>query len=362
MKKLYSLITLVILLTVAFQANAQSSSSDNGGGFDQLIKSSPGDATKLVQAFANPLFKGFGVGLNSGWNNTAKTKKFLHFDIRITANVAQVPTSDKSFDVTQIGLSSHLTPDATSTTKIAPTFGGDKDAVTPVMRINDDNGNKISSFSMPKGVIQYIPAPNIQVTVGLVKNTDITIRTTPTIKLGSDAGSVSLFGFGVKHDIIQDFAKKGMVKPFDLALAVNYNRIKYTKTLNVQPDAGATPAPGQSAADFTTQHIDATFSGLNFQAIISKKLLFFTPFASVGYQTANTDLGMLGNYPLQSTVPGQNNRYVVVTDPIHIKETSITGMRGDFGFQMNLLILRIYASYSVGGAYNSANAGIGLGF
>jgi hypothetical protein len=38
-------------------------------------------------------------------------------------------------------------------------------------------------------------------------------------------------------------------------------------------------------------------------------------------------------------------------------------MRGDFGFQINLLILRIYASYSIsGGGYNSANAGIGLGF
>jgi len=363
MKKLYSLITLVIVLAVAFQANAQSSSNnDDGPGFDQLIKSSPGDATKLVQAFSNPLFKGFGIGLNSGWNNTAKTKRLLHFDIRVSANVAQVPKSDQSFDVTKIGLSSHLTPDATSTTNIAPTFGGSDNAATPIMRINDDNGNKVSSFTMPKGVFQYVPAPNIQVTVGLVYNTDVTIRTTPTIQLGSDAGSISVYGFGFKHNIIQDFAKKGVPKPFDLAIAVNYNSIKYSKPLDVKPDAGATPAPGQSAADFTTQKISATFSGLNFQAIISKKLLFFTPFASVGYQTASTDLGMFGNYPLQSTVPGQTNRYIVVTDPIHIKETSISGMRADFGFQMNLLILRIYASYSVGGSYNSANAGVGLGF
>jgi len=361
MKKLYSLITVVILTTGAFKVNAQSS-SDSGDGFNQLIKSSPGDATKLVQAFAEPLFKGFGVGLNSGWNNTAATKKFLHLDIRITANVAQVPVSDQTFDVTKLGLSSHLTVDASSPTNIAQTFGGDKNGAQPVMRINDDNGNKITTFKLPQGIIQYVPAPDIQATIGLVHNTDVTIRTTPTINLPSNAGSVSMFGFGVKHDIIQDFAAKGKKKPFDLAIAVNYNRITLTKTLSVQPDAGATPAPGQSTADFSTQHVSATFSGLNFQAIISKRLLFFTPFASVAYQTASTDMGAFGNYPIQATGPNQTTQYTVVTDPVHIKETSISGLRGDVGFQLNLLILRIFASYSVGGGYNSANAGIGLGF
>ncbi len=223
------------------------------------------------------------------------------------------------------------------------------------MRINDDNGNKLSTFTMPKAVFGYVPAPNVQFTIGLFKNTDVTVRSTPTINLGTDAGSVSLFGFGIKHDIIQDFATKGHPKPFDLAIAVNYNRISYTKGLSVQPDAGSTPAPGQSAADFTTQHITATFSGTNVQAIISKRLLFFTPFASVGYQSSNTDFGVFGNYPLTSTTPGQTGRYVVVTDPIHITQNgTISGMRGDVGFQLNLLILRIYASYSISsGGYNS---------
>jgi len=359
MKKIYLLI--IAALTFVTAANAQSS-SNNSGGFDQLIKSSPGDATKLVQAYAEPLFKGFGVGLNSGWNNTAATKKFLHIDLRITANVAQVPMIDQTFDVTKIGLSSHITPDATSPTNIAQTFGGDKNAANPILDIRDDNGNKLSSFTMPKAIIGYIPAPNVQLTIGLFKNTDVTVRTTPTIDLG-DAGSVSIFGFGIKHDLIQDFAKKGKVKPFDLAIAVNYNRINYTKTLSVQPDAGTSPATG-TPGDFSNQRITGTFSGTNVQAIISKKLSFFTPFASVGYQTSNTDFGAFGNYPVTSSVPGQGNKYVVITDPVHITESgTVSGMRGDVGFQLNLLILRIYASYGIsGGGYNSANVGVGLGF
>ena len=99
MKKLYTVFIALLLLSPAFKAKAQ-------GGFSDIIKVSPGDATKLVQAYGDPLFKGFGVGMNSGWANTAKPKKLLHVELRITATAAFTPTSDKTFDVTKIGLSS----------------------------------------------------------------------------------------------------------------------------------------------------------------------------------------------------------------------------------------------------------------
>jgi hypothetical protein len=359
MKKLYALSAIIFFILITLNANAQNGSGNgNGGGngFGQLIKSSPADATLLFENYAEPLFRGFGTGLNSGWNNTAKTKKFLHFDLRITATVAQVPPSDRSFDVTKIGLSNHLQVDPASTTTIAPTFGGSKNAPTPLMDIKDNSGNTISTFNMPNGVIQYVPAPNIQLTIGIFRNTDLTVRTTPSINIGNNSGSVQMIGFGLKHDIIQDFAGKGKTKPFDLAIAINYNRINYNAPLNVQPDNGTQPAAG-SSSDFSNQRVNGYFSGTNVQAIISKKLLFFTPFFSVAYQSANTNLGILGNYPVTTST----GVYSTVTDPVHINETSISGFRADVGFQLNLLILRIYASVSEG-QYLSANAGIGLGF
>ena len=351
MKKLYFLIIAGSIIT-ASNSYAQSASTDDDG-FSQLIKSNSADATKLMSAYASPLFKGFGIGLNSGWNNTAKTKKFLHFDLRVSVNAAQVPIKDRSFDVTQIGLSKQVSVAATSPTKVAPTFGADEDAARPVMSINDVNGVPTGkTFTMPKGVFKYIPAPTIQLTIGLVKNTDLTIRTAPTIKLGDDGGSISMIGFGVKHNIIQDFAK-AVPKPFDLAIAVNYNRINYKKTLDVRPETGTT---GPSA-DFSTQRIDATFSGLNIQGILSKKLAFFTPFVAVAYQTAKTDLGVLGNFPLTATA----TTYTTITDPVSIKQTSVSGMRADVGFQLNLAIFRVYASVGAS-EYVSGNAGIGFGF
>src|SRR5882757_7664160 len=101
MKKLYILLFAATFLFIAPGAYAQ-------GGFSALIKSGPADATKLVNAYGEPLFKGIGVGLNSGWYSSAKAKKLLGFDLRISASATFVPTSDKTFDVSKIGLSSNV--------------------------------------------------------------------------------------------------------------------------------------------------------------------------------------------------------------------------------------------------------------
>lgn len=345
MRKLYSFIAAILFTAVSLTANAQD-------GFDDLIRSNAADATILFTNYANPLFKGFGTGLNSGWNNTAATKKLLHFDLRITANGAFVPTADKSFDVTKVGLT-RITP-ANPGDVIAPTFGG-KDTEGPLMNVKDGSGQTLSSFRMPAGIFHIIPAPTVQLTVGLVQNTDVTFRITPDIKLGDDAGKVGMFGIGVKHNIIKDFVK---ASPFDLAVAVNYSRINYSKTLNVANEDGTSNATNN-------QRVDAKFSGVNVQAILSKKLLFFTPFLAVAYQTAKTDFGVLGKYVVKSggvaTPGGAVYTYTTLTDPVNISQNSLSGLRTDVGFQLNLAVFRIYASGSLG-QYKSVNGGIGLGF
>ena len=96
MKKPLFLATFSILASTFTIVKAQNP-------FSHLIQASAADATRLIQAYTEPLFKGFGTGLNSGWNNTAETEKFLHSDIRFSVDFAQVPTSDQTFDVTKIG-------------------------------------------------------------------------------------------------------------------------------------------------------------------------------------------------------------------------------------------------------------------
>ena len=331
-------------------------------GLSALIKSGPGDAAKLLNAYSEPLFKGIGVSTNGGWTNTAKTKKLLKFDLRITASGTFVPSSGKTFDVTRIGLSSQVRPaDAGNT--IAPTFAGNKNAVGPTLNIYDDNGNKVQQFNMPSGMFSVIPAPQIQLSAGLIDNTDFTVRGIPSITVGSDKSTFSMIGFGIKHDIMQDIVGKAAanVVPFDLAIAFGYSHSDLKIPLTVTPDEGSTPKDTQQGTNFTNQHLSGSFNSYTLQAIISKKFLGITPFFSVAYNNTHTSAAAVGNYPITTGGNLVSTTYTTFTNPINIRETSINGVRADLGFQVEAGFFRVYGSYSIS-QYQSVNAGIGFGF
>jgi hypothetical protein len=344
MKKIFTL--MLFAAFIGMEAKAQ-----GDGGISDLFKGNKDDVNKLLNAYTDPLFKGFGNSLNGGWTNTAKTQKFLRFAIRVSASASIVPDADKTYDVNSLGLS-YIKPTGSS---IAQTFGGDKNLSTPVV-VSDPNfpndPTRKYNTSLPAGVVQYIPAPQIQLTVGLIKNTDITLRLIPTFQITSDVGSVGMFGLGLKHNFAPDLSK---TLPFDLALAVGYTKLTYSKPLDVRKNDNIA-IPGQT--------LDGNFTGWNTQVILSKKLLFFTPFVSLGYLSSNTNVGLHGTFPFVTGVTNTGQpTYTNYVDPISINgsNASTSGTRADIGFQMSLFFLKIYASYSFA-AYQSANAGIGLGF
>lgn len=356
MKRIKPLLLLIAILTTAWRCSAQSV-------FSGLIKAGPDDASKLLNAYAAPLFKGFGTGMNSNWTNTAKAKKLLHFDIRVSGTAALVPSSDKSFDVTKIGLSDHIGP-ADPAQIVTPTFSGDKNGTPPTLNVYDDTHQKVSEFQMPTGKLSIIPSPQIQLTIGLPKNTDVTLRGIPKVNFGDNVGSVSMIGIGIKHDIIQDFADKkaDILIPFDLAIALGYSRLSMSVPLNVQPDNGAQPENAQQSTDFSNQHFDGHFNSFIAQAIVSKKLLFFTPFLALGYSSASANVAAAGNYPVTTgqTLLAQPT-YTTFPNPINIKQTTVNGARADIGFQLDLAFFRFYASYSAA-KYQSFSGGFGFGF
>jgi len=326
-----------------------------------LIKSSPADATKLAQAYLKPLFKGLGVGLNSGWNNTAHSKNLLRFDLRFGITGAVVPQPDESFDVTKIGLSNNVRPSNPAQT-MAPTLSGSKDNSTR-LTVYDNNNQALESFTLPGGTgIGLIPAPQLQGSIGLSRGLELSVRAMPTVKLGSDFGSIGMLGGGLKVELIpliSGMADK--IFPIDIALAAGYTQFTYEVPLNVPAPAGAIPSSVTQPSDFSNQRVEAKFSGINTEFIVSKRILLFTPFISLGYNSAKTDAGMKGNYPMISgATPLGQRTYTVFTDPITIKQTDISGFRTNIGFQLNLAFFRIYGSYSMA-EYNSFNGGLGFG-
>ena len=144
MKKIFTLIALLMLVNAA--ANAQKNND-----FSSLFNSGPGDATKLAQAYLEPFFKGFGNSLSGGWTNTAKTKKLLHFDLRVSASGTMIPASDRSFDYSKIGLSNAVGPSTAGQSTVTPTFGGDKNTAGAPISVYSTDGNhyKLATFNLP---------------------------------------------------------------------------------------------------------------------------------------------------------------------------------------------------------------------
>jgi len=311
------------------------------------------DATKLANAYLSPIFKGFGIGLNSGWANTAHSKNLGRFDLRLSVTGAFVPKKDETFDISTLGLSNRVQP-ANPNQTISPTAAGKK-TIGPELIINDDNGNEIDRINLPKGAdVPVVPAPQIQATVGLIKGIDVSLRAIPQINLG-DIGSINMIGGGIKVEVLPLIAGKtaGKLLPFDLALALGYTQFSYKK------DIDYTSPDNTSVKD--NQEIEAKISGVNVQAILSKKLLVFTPFLALGYNTSKTSGGLMGDYRvIDPTLSVVAPVYKTVVDPVSLDKTNFNSFRSDIGFQLNLAFLRLYASYSVS-EYNSFNAGLGFG-
>lgn len=219
---------------------------------------------------------------------------------------------------------------------------------------------EVSKFKLPQGLNPpAIPAPQIQASIGLIKGFEVTARYVPEIKAGDDFGTVGMVGGGIKFQPLRLVSKKlNKAVPFDLAVALGYSSLKYSYDLDVKPEDGATPKDGNQSTDFSNQKFEAKFSGINAEAILSKKLLFFVPFVSVGYMTSTTDVGVRGNYPVV-TDPG--NKYTTYSNPISIDEKYVNGLRASAGFGINLFLLHIYGSYNIA-AYNYVNVGLGIGF
>lgn len=339
MKKIYAVELLIGLFFIASvqKASAQQNVAD-------LFKSGPADATKLINAYFDPLYKGLGAGLSDGWTNTAKSKGFLKFEVRVSASAALVPQSARSYDVNTLGLS-NIKP-AVGASSIGPTaFGNDQEGGR--MQIYSSNGLPTTSFfNLPQGVgFHVVPSAQIQATLGLPKNIDISVRAMPKIKLGDDLGSLSMIGVGAKIEILPLLmGKNDKYIPLDIALAGGFTQYKYTLPLNINNTANS------------NQVINAKFNGVNVDAIISKKLLFFTPFASVGYQTSTTNLKALGTYSFDTG----NGTSISYTDPVSVKQKDIDGLKASLGFQLKFGFFKLYGSYTAS-KYNLFNAGIALG-
>lgn len=333
-----------------------------------LLKAGTQNANSLFNGYLGPLMKGMSQSLNNGWYNTAKPHGTGGFDITFTMSAFQVPDADKTFDIAS-AVPITPTPGQTlylqSTNPLVPIdpntstmFGADKSNKVVIMA-NTLGGIPIDTMELPKGTnVGFGPGlPQLQLGIGIYKNTELMIRYIPSIKLGSD-GKVGGFGFGVKHDIKQWIPVIKEQKIWDWSALFSYNSIglEYDLGSELKPRSDL---PNNTGSSFDNQKLILEGSGWQLGTIVSAKLLFFTPYLGLGYASSTMKLKAEGDYPV--TLPNpitQQSEITNAKDPVNI-ENSTSGFRATAGFRIKLLLLTIHADYTFA-EYNAATIGVGL--
>ena len=293
-------------------------------GFSAMAQTEIADGKSLIEAYISPLGNSLGAALNNGWYNTAKPHHLGGFDVTITANLVLVPTDAKIFNIT--GSNDGTFKGGNTATILGSTSGG-----------GQANSN-FGSMPMPGGLnIPLLPVPMLQAGVGLIKNTEIDVRYMQKIEMkGVGTG---LFGVGVKHDILQWFPIVDKI-PVDVSIQAGYTKLSSTFEMN---DPSNTIAPPQANMDVTATTINL---------LVSKKILMFTPYFGVGYNSTKTTFNVDGEYDIAGYKIGAKDLTEIVFE-------SNNTLRANLGFRFQIAVLALQANYTFSD-YPVATLGIGI--
>lgn len=367
-KKSLLLFATCIFISLA-GVNTATAQFDNAG---EILRSGTNDANLLLQEYLKPFANGFGADLNSGWINTAKPYSTLGFDLRISAGIAIVPTGDRSFNVDDLNFENLERVDGPSEAQTA--FG--EDVQGPEMGVFGTNPftglrEEITRFTMPEGTgYPYVPAPMIQGTVGIIKDTDISIRYMPTVTV--EDINTSLFGFGVKHGLNQ-WLPGGSVLPVDLSVQLGYTNLTSDFGFEVNPEEGQdiyNPYAGNPSL-WDDQALELEASGFTGNILVGKNLPIISVYGGIGFQTSSMTLKSPGSYPVtvfnedfNPVDSSEETREKIIErldEPIDLSFDGSNSIHAMAGFRLRLAILTVSGSYTLSN-YPVANIGVGISF
>jgi hypothetical protein len=352
MKKIYCVVCLFFLLVgLAMPLKTVAQSEEDLSAFLMAGE----DASKLIEAYMQPVVRSLSYGMTGGWYTTAKAHKTLGFDLSVTVNAAFIPSSENFFNPNKLKLSPNTTYNgarddgssgAFDDTRKAPTIFGPKDET----EYESTYGGETFVFRGPEGFdmkksigFAAAPTPMVQLGIGIIKNTDIKLRFVPKQEFGSS--DIKMFGIGVMHDIKQHI--KGIkLMPFDLSALVAYNSVSGSTDLS-SDGSGGTPESTNGVGAYK-------FNSWVIQALISKKISVLTGYAGVGYSIVNTKVDVKGDYLLVS----ESDTQIPISDPVAI-DFKNNSFRLTVGMRLKLGPVYFNGDYTLQ-KYNTLSLGFGF--
>ncbi len=321
------------------------------------------DAEVLLQGYVGSYFNAFGASMTGGWYNTAGSHKLGGFDVTATFNTSFVPDADQKMDLSQLTLSSlQLAPGASEQT---PTIAG-KNETGSQLNYNIDGLPETKAFDMPKGTgVAYVPSPMLQLSVGLIKETDIIGRYMPSIRTGE--AEIGMWGIGFKHGIKQWIPVLEKVPVLELSVHYGYTKMDAKVGLNVTPDMVELD-DNTTGISWDDQKMTFVTQSHTANLLVSANLPVVCFYGGIGFASTKTDLDLKGYYPsidLDAAPAMVVTNSSALLDPIdmEIKNTdgSITKPRFNAGMRFKFAIFTLHFDYTYAN-YSMATVGMGFTF
>lgn len=290
--------------------------------------------------------KGAIYSSNAGWYNTAKVHKKLGIDLSLRLNASFVPSSEQIFSVTDL--------DYISTEAInLPTIAGESRQENLIITIPSDGNlpEMTTTIKSPKGIksrlpLGAIPAPVLQLGIGIPFDTEIIIRYSPEYhRRGID---MSLKGIGVKHNLLQYF---GPIDKFPLNVSAFASFSKMKIDYDIQ---------SFSSLEGSGQVAQFSLNNYNLLLLASLDVLVVNFYGGIGLTGGSSSFKMLGQYDLeyqtQSNIPIQRT----LKDPIDMNFKA-SDFQTTLGAKFKFLIFSAFIDFTFQ-EYNTLSAGISANF
>ncbi len=256
-----------------------------------------------AKLYLQPLVDGLGTNINSNYFYTANVpfdKKIpmgFNVGVRLRFMGTFMSSDDQKFNYSyadSFSVAPGVYTRGTYKVQDAPTVIGEK--TNAVAKFYDQNGVYVpgQDLTLIGGVAKTTAIPFFlpEITFGTLYGTDASVSFLPGVKVG-DYGSLSFFGFTIRHNISHYFPKS----PVDIAIQGGYQGMKFT-----EPDNNDLWKSGNF---FINGQVSKTFS-------------FFTGYGALQYESYNTDVSY--NYvnstgtktPVKVSLDGNNNFRLVL--------------------------------------------------
>lgn len=314
---------------------------------DQFLQAGVNDASNLISNYLEPVFQGIGYGYSNGWYNTAKPHETLGFDISVSANVAFVPNSSLTFKFDESQYDNIRLSDP-SDNQLPTVLGPYEKEERPDLTFYN-NGEEVVRITSPPGAIAMkeevgfnaIPVPMVQAGIGVYKGTDVILRFVPGLSFANDKVRISMFGYGIKHNVGQWFRALDYAG-IDVSVLAGISSMKVTGDLSEEDD----PVTANNEGIFK-------INGFVLQGIVSKEYVnIFTIYGAIGYSRAGSRTQVLGTYPIDEEFDQ------LPDDPIDLKYAN-SSMNMTAGLRVRLVAVTLSSAFTFQ-KYPVLSAGVGV--